>query len=83
LDLTEQIDKGFLELASLSDDRINFRSVDDCLEIVRTYAGETLAPDLYWLQPIGRKELLARMLRNLKLIYARQDNDVMLFKMIH
>jgi len=23
------------------------------------------------------------MLRNLKLIYARQDNDVMLFKMIH
>ena len=36
-----------------------------------------------WLQPIGRKELLARMLRNLKLIYARQDDDVMLFKMLH
>lgn len=63
--------------------RGEIRSVDDCLEIVRTYTGETLAPDLHWLQPIGRKELLARMLRNLKLIYARQDNDVMLFKMTH
>lgn len=63
--------------------RGEIRSVDDCLEIVRTYTGETLAPDLGWLQPIGRKELLARMLRNLKLIYARQENDVMLFKMIH
>lgn len=58
-------------------------SVGDCLEIVRTYAGETAQPDLGWLQPIGRKELLARMLRNLKLIYARQENDVMLFKMVH
>jgi regulator of sirC expression with transglutaminase-like and TPR domain len=83
LDLAEQIDKGFLELASLSDDRGEIRSVDDCLEIVRTYTGETVAPDLQWLQPIGRKAFLARMLRNLKLIYARQDNDVMLFKMIH
>jgi YVTN family beta-propeller protein len=42
-----------------------------------------VAPDLHWLQPIGRKELLARMLRNLKLIYARQNNDVMRFKTIH
>ena len=63
--------------------RGKIRSVDDCLEIVRTYTSETGAPDPRWLQPIGRKELLARMLRNLKLIYARQDNDVMLFKMIH
>jgi regulator of sirC expression with transglutaminase-like and TPR domain len=59
------------------------RSVDECLEMVRTYMGNAVAPDLHWLQPIGRKELLARMLRNLKLIYARQDNDVMLFKTIH
>lgn len=63
--------------------RGEIRSVDDCFEIVRTYTGKTAAPDLRWLQPIGRKEFLARMLRNLKLIYARQDNDVMLFKMIH
>ena len=63
--------------------RGEIRSVDDCLEIVRTYTNETGAPDPRWLQPIGRKELLARMLRNLKLIYARQDDDVMLFKMIH
>jgi regulator of sirC expression with transglutaminase-like and TPR domain len=59
------------------------RSVDECLEMVRTYMGNAVAPELHWLQPIGRKELLARMLRNLKLIYARQDNDVMLFKTIH
>ena len=63
--------------------RGEIRSVDDCLEIVRTYTGETVTPDLRWLQPVGKKELLARMLRNLKPIYARQDNDVMLFKMIH
>ena len=63
--------------------RGEIRSIDDCLEIVRTYRDETLEPDLRWLQPVSRKEILARMLRNLKLIYARQDNDVMLFKMIH
>jgi len=63
--------------------RGEIRSIDDCLEIVRTYTDETLEPDLRWLQPVGRKELLARMLRNLKHIYAGQDNDVMLFKMIH
>lgn len=59
------------------------RSVDECLEIVRTYTGETVIPDRHWLQPISRKEFLARMLRNLKLIYARQKNDIMLFKMVH
>ena len=58
-------------------------TVDECLEIIRTHMGNAFAPDLHWLQPISRKELLTRMLRNLKLIYARQDNDVMLFKMIH
>ena len=58
-------------------------TVDECLEIIRTHMGNAFAPDLHWLQPISRKELLIRMLRNLKLIYARQDNDVMLFKMIH
>jgi regulator of sirC expression with transglutaminase-like and TPR domain len=59
------------------------RSMDDCLGIVRSYTSETAAPDLHWLQPIGKKELLTRMLRNLKLIYAQQENDIMLFKMIH
>ena len=58
-------------------------TVDECLEIIRTHMGNAFAPDLHWLQPISRKELLIRMLRNLKLIYAQQDNDVMLFKMIH
>ena len=63
--------------------RGEIRTVDDCLEIVRTYTSRTTAPDLHWLQPIGKKEFLARMLRNLKLIYARQENDVMLFRMLH
>ena len=63
--------------------RGEIRTVDECLQIVRSYAGSVVAPDLHWLQPIGRKELLVRMLRNLKLIYAQQDNDVMLFKTIH
>jgi len=58
-------------------------TVDNCLEVIRTHMGNAFAPDLHWLQPISRKELLTRMLRNLKLIYTRQDNDVMLFKMIH
>ena len=63
--------------------RGEIRTVDECLQIVRSYSGNAVAPDLNWLQPIGRKELLVRMLRNLKLIYARQDNDVMLFKTTH
>jgi len=63
--------------------RGEIRTVDECLQIVRTYMGNAVAPDLHWLQPIGRKTLLVRMLRNLKLIYARQNNDVMLFKTIH
>ncbi|MDJ0819446.1 MAG: tetratricopeptide repeat protein, partial [Desulfobacterales bacterium] len=36
-----------------------------------------------WLKPVTNSEILARMLRNLKPIYARQGDDVMLFKMIH
>jgi len=63
--------------------RGEIRTPDDCLEIVRTHVAETSASDPSWLKPVGRKEFLARILRNLKLIYARQDNDVMLFKMIH
>ena len=63
--------------------RGEIRTVDECLQIIRTYMGSAVAPDFHWLQPIGRKELLVRMLRNLKLIYARQNNDVMLFKTIH
>ena len=63
--------------------RGEIRTVGECLQIVRANKGKTVTSDLHWLQPIGRKELLARMLRNLKFIYARQDNDVMLFKTIH
>ena len=59
------------------------RTTDDCLEIVRSYTGEAVAPGLNWLAPTSKTEFLARMLRNLKQIYARQENDVMLFKMIH
>ncbi|UCD78897.1 MAG: transglutaminase family protein [Desulfobacterales bacterium] len=59
------------------------RTADDCRRIVRTHVGETSAFDPGWLEPVGRKEFLARMLRNLKLIYAQKENDVMMFRMIH
>jgi len=63
--------------------RGEMRTVDECLAIVRTHAGEAGALDPGWLEPVARKEFLARMLRNLKNIYARTDNDVMLFRMVH
>jgi regulator of sirC expression with transglutaminase-like and TPR domain len=63
--------------------RGDIRTLDDCLEIVRDYTSGAEASGLHWLKPVGKTEILARMLRNLKLIYARQDNDVMLFKMTH
>jgi regulator of sirC expression with transglutaminase-like and TPR domain len=47
------------------------------------YADEANALDPGWLEPVGRKEFLARMLRNLKRIYAQKENDVMLFRTIH
>lgn len=59
------------------------RTTDDCLEIVRTYTKEAKASSLHWLKPISKAEILTRMLRNLRLIYARQGDDIMLFKMIH
>jgi regulator of sirC expression with transglutaminase-like and TPR domain len=59
------------------------RTRDDCLEIVRTYTSGTEVADFHWLKPVTNSEILARMLRNLKPIYARQGDDVMLFKMIH
>lgn len=63
--------------------RGEIRTVDDCRKMVRTHLGDSGASDPHWLQPIGRKAFLARMLRNLKLIYARKGDDVMLFRMIH
>ena len=63
--------------------RGEIRTLDECLEIVRTNTNGINPSDHRWLQPIGKKELLVRMLRNLKMIYARQANDTMLFRMIH
>ena len=63
--------------------RGEIRTDDDCRAIIRNHLGETGASDPHWLEPIGRKEFLIRMLRNLKLIYAQADNDVMLFRMVH
>ena len=59
------------------------RTRDDCLEIVRTYTSGAEISDVHWLKPVTNSEILARMLRNLKPIYARQGDDVMMFKMIH
>ena len=63
--------------------RGEIRTEDDCRAIIRNHLGKTGASDPHWLEPIGRKEFLVRMLRNLKLIYAQADNDVMLFRMVH
>jgi len=59
------------------------RSPDDCRRIVRLHLGEGSAFDPSWLDPVDRKEFLARMLRNLKRIYAQRENDVMLFRVVH
>ncbi|MGD8257057.1 MAG: transglutaminase-like domain-containing protein [Desulfobacterales bacterium] len=63
--------------------RGEIRTVEECREIIRTHLDETNASDPHWLKPIGKKEFLARMLRNLKFIYAKEENDTMLFRMIH
>ena len=63
--------------------RGEIRTLDDCQEIVRKNLGNSGTYNPNWLEPVSRKEFLARMLRNLKLIYAQKNNDVMLFRMIH
>ena len=63
--------------------RGEIRTIDDCRQIVRTHLGENSAFDPRWLKPVSNKEFLARMLRNLKLIYAQTDHDIMLFRMIY
>jgi len=63
--------------------RGEIRTDDDCRAIIRNHLGETGATDPNWLEPVSRKEFLIRMLRNLKLIYAQADNDVMLYRMVH
>jgi regulator of sirC expression with transglutaminase-like and TPR domain len=63
--------------------RGEIRTVEDCREIISQHVGEAGASDPEWLKPIGKKEFLARMLRNLKLIYAQKDDDIMLFRIIH
>ncbi len=61
----------------------DIRTRADCQEIIRTYTSGADASGQHWLKPINKTEFLARLLRNLKLIYARQGNNIMLFKMIH
>jgi regulator of sirC expression with transglutaminase-like and TPR domain len=63
--------------------RGEIRTLDDCQEIARKHLGVSGTYNPNWLEPVSRKEFLARMLRNLKLIYAQKNNDVMLFRMIH
>ncbi|UCF93343.1 MAG: transglutaminase family protein [Desulfobacterales bacterium] len=59
------------------------RTVEDCREAVRAHQGEASAFDPRWLEPIGPKEFLSRMLRNLKRIYAQKEDYVKAFRMIH
>jgi regulator of sirC expression with transglutaminase-like and TPR domain len=63
--------------------RGEIRTDDDCCAIIRNHLGESDAFDPNWLEPISRKGLLVRMLRNLKLIYAQADDDIMLYRIVH
>ena len=63
--------------------RGEIRTVDECHQIVHRHLGESSAFHPKWLQPVTRKEFLARILRNLKLIHNQDHNDIMLFRMIH
>jgi regulator of sirC expression with transglutaminase-like and TPR domain len=63
--------------------RAEIRTDDDCRAIIRNQVGETGASDPNGLEPVGRKKFLTRMLRNLKLVYAQANNDVMPYRMVH
>jgi len=63
--------------------RGEIRTEDDCRAIIRNRLGEMGASDPHWLEPVSKKEIMVRMLRNLKLIYAQADDDVMLYRIVH
>jgi regulator of sirC expression with transglutaminase-like and TPR domain len=58
-------------------------SEKECRTIVRRRLGEESAFDTRQLNPAGPKEMLIRMLRNLKAIYLKTHNDMKAFQMLH
>ncbi len=59
------------------------RSEEECRTMVRRRMGETNDFDTRQLNPAGPKEILIRMLRNLKAIYLENHNDMKAFQMLH
>ena len=58
-------------------------SEEECRTMVRRRLGEESAFDTRQLSPASPKEILIRMLRNLKAIYLQTHNDMKAFQMLH
>ncbi len=58
-------------------------SEEECRTMVRRRLGEESAFDTRQLSPARPKEILIRMLRNLKAIYLQTHNDMKAFQMLH
>ena len=58
-------------------------SEEECRTMVRRRLGEESAFDPRQLSPASPKEILIRMLRNLKAIYLQTHNDMKAFQMLH
>ena len=58
-------------------------SEEECRTMVRRRLGEESAFDTRQLNPARPKEILIRMLRNLKAIYLQTHNDMKAFQMLH
>lgn len=58
-------------------------SEEECRTMVRRRLGEESAFDTRQLSPARPKEILIRMLRNLKAIYLQTNNDMKAFQMLH
>jgi regulator of sirC expression with transglutaminase-like and TPR domain len=59
------------------------RSEEECRTMARRRMGETSDFDTRQLNPARPKEILIRMLRNLKAIYLETHNDMKAFQMLH
>ena len=58
-------------------------SEEECRTMVRRRLSEESAFDTRQLNPARRKDILIRMLRNLKAIYLQTNNDMKAFQMLH
>jgi regulator of sirC expression with transglutaminase-like and TPR domain len=57
-------------------------SEDECYRLVSSRYGETTTMNPDWLRPVGKRMILARMLRNLKAIYRHRNRTMQMLEMI-